>query len=348
MLPALTPASSAFLLQQPDESDDEDDDEDDDDEDDGPGLSFLIAVRPSFPAPPSRAPPHRLADLPFLPLPLSLPLRARRAATATRTRKTTRTTATLTRPPPQRSRSPTTRSTPTTSRPTRALSRRRPSTTRAASSRGRGDGSRRRRVRRPRRTERAGWTLSRSSRSGSGSGSGRGRGREKDGRIPCATHAVQQMSKTHGFSLCPARARAQPKMKKRSKRVHTPRTVPMMTESRRRRELIMPMTELSPGTCAARACREGRQLRAREKEREREGKGTHRRRRSCAPGCPTGPNAARQTLRGSRTLACEQEVPASACARREESERETGRTRASGRPCGGCCRSCRARRGASR
>jgi len=39
-----------------------------------------------------------------------------------------------------------------------------------------------------------------------------------------------------------------PKMKKSKASVQIPRTVPMMTESRLLRELIIPMTELRPGT----------------------------------------------------------------------------------------------------
>jgi hypothetical protein len=57
-------------------------------------------------------------------------------------------------------------------------------------------------------------------------------------------------------------APAQPQTKNNNRSVHTPRTLPMINESRRRRELIMPMTELRPGTCAA-----GRE--SSEEERER-------------------------------------------------------------------------------
>lgn len=45
--------------------------------------------------------------------------------------------------------------------------------------------------------------------------------------------------------------RSYPNIKYSSKRVQIPSTQPMMTESRRRLELIMPMTEFNPGTWAA-------------------------------------------------------------------------------------------------
>lgn len=72
----------------------------------------------------------------------------------------------------------------------------------------------------------------------------------------------------------------------------------MMTESRRRRELIMPITELRPGTWAV---GEGGQV----TERARLwGKCTHLRRRSCGTGCRRGWTVAQQTRPESHTLGC--------------------------------------------
>lgn len=76
----------------------------------------------------------------------------------------------------------------------------------------------------------------------------------------------------------------------------------MMTESRRLRELIIPITELRPGTWAVSHRMEVAVSRRGSSKVVRESGTTHRRRRSCATGYLTSSSAAQRILLGSRTL----------------------------------------------
>lgn len=82
--------------------------------------------------------------------------------------------------------------------------------------------------------------------------------------------------------------------------MHTPITDPMMTESLRLRELIIPMIEFSAGTCAASVTPS-----VREQTDRKRAAATNPRRRACALECLSAQLVVRRTRLVLRRLGCE-------------------------------------------